>query len=93
MTIMRNKMGSCVEKAESHYFRTSEAAISGLLHQDGRPVAFFSRTLTPSERPYSVIEREAKAIVESVRRWSHLLLGRPFKLITDCNDITVLCFV
>ena len=42
----------------------SEVAISGILHQDGRSVAFFSRTLTPSERCYSVIEKEATGIVE-----------------------------
>jgi len=67
----------------------SNVAISGILHQCGRPVAFFSRTLNPSERRYSAIEKEATAIVESVRNWSHLLLGRPFKLITDQNSV---CF-
>jgi len=64
----------------------SNVAISGILHQCGRPVAFYSRTLNLSEQRYSSIEKEATAIIELVRKWSHLLLGRPFTLITDENS-------
>ena len=63
-------------------------AIAASLSQNGRPVAFFSRTLTPSEQRHSSIEKEAYAIVESIRRWRHLLLGRHFKLITDQKSVS-----
>lgn len=61
----------------------SEYAISAVLSQLGKPVAFFSRTLNKSELKHSSIEKEAYAIVESVKKWRHLLLGRHFKLVTD----------
>ena len=41
----------------------SEKTIGGVLLQEGHPVIFVSRKLTPSEQNYSNIEREALAIV------------------------------
>ena len=51
----------------------SDVAISAVLQQDGRPVAFWSRTLAPNEKRYASVEKEAAAIVESCRKWSHVL--------------------
>ena len=69
----------------------SEHALGGSLTQFGKPVAFMSRTLTPSERRQSVIEREACAIVECCRRWRHLLLSAPqFTIITDQKSVSFL---
>jgi len=61
----------------------SDTAISAALTQNGRPVAFFSRTLGESEKRYPAIEKEATAIIESVKKWKHYLGNRHFKLITD----------
>ncbi|KAA3674316.1 uncharacterized protein DEA37_0003016 [Paragonimus westermani] len=58
----------------------SDTAIAATLNQDSRPVAFFSRTLNPSERNHSPIEKEAYAIVEALRKWRHYLLGGPVLL-------------
>ena len=65
----------------------SEYAIAATLSQNSRPVAFFSRTLTDSERRHSSIEKEANAIVESLRKWRHYLMGRHFILITDQQSV------
>ena len=65
----------------------SDSAIAATLNQEGRPVAFFSRTLTPSERNHSSVEKEAYAIVEALRKWRHYLLGVPFKLVTDQRSV------
>ena len=65
----------------------SNIAISAILHQGGRPVAFFSRTLNSNETRYSSVEKEATAIVEGIRKWSHFLLGRHFTLITDQKSV------
>jgi len=46
----------------------SEYAIAATLNQSGRPVAFFSRTLTGSEQRHSSVEKEAYAIVEALRK-------------------------
>ncbi|XP_047527311.1 uncharacterized protein LOC125064368 [Vanessa atalanta] len=65
----------------------SEFAIASTLSQNGRPVAFFSRTLTDSECKQSSIEKEASAIVESLRKWRHYLTGRHFLLLTDQQSV------
>ena len=44
----------------------SENAVSAVLNQGGRPVAFMSRTLHGSEINYPAVEKEATAIIESV---------------------------
>ena len=66
----------------------SEFSIAAQLTQGGRPVAFFSRTLNSSERQHSAVEKEAYAIVESVRRWRHYLIGRYFKIITVQQSVS-----
>ncbi|KAL0880953.1 hypothetical protein ABMA27_002114 [Loxostege sticticalis] len=65
----------------------SEYAIGAILSQDERPVAYFSRSLSPPERRHSSIEKEACAIVEALRKWRHLLLRRHFILITDQQSV------
>ena len=64
----------------------SEHAIA--TSQNGRPVAFFSRTLTSAEQKHSSIEKEEYAIVEVIRKWRHLLIGKHFKLITDQKSVS-----
>ena len=66
----------------------SNVAISATLNQNGKPVAFYSRTLSKSEQTQSSIEKEAAAIVESVRKWSYLLIGKRFQLLTDQRSIS-----
>ena len=66
----------------------SDFAIGATLNQNGRPVAFFSRTLNPSECKLHPVEKEAYAIVESLDAWKHFLLGQYFKLITDQRSVS-----
>ena len=61
----------------------SEKAIGGVLSQEGHPVIYVSRKLTPAEKNYSNTEREALAIVFVVTRLEQFLLGRRFTLQTD----------
>lgn len=68
----------------------SEQAISGVLTQDGHPVLYLSRTLSPAESHYSNIEREALAIVWATHRARHFLLGRNFKIISDHRPLEFL---
>ena len=65
----------------------SDHTLSATLNQKGRPVAFFSRTLTGLELKHSSVEKEAAAIVEAVRKWKHYLTGKHFKLITDQKSV------
>ena len=65
----------------------SDVAISATLNQGGRPVAFMSRSLSGAELMYPSIEKEATAIIESVRKWRHLLLRQHFVLVTDQRSV------
>lgn len=66
----------------------SNHSIAATLSQAGRPVAFFARMLNNSELNHSAIEKEAYAIVESLRKWRHFLIGKPFRLITDQRSVS-----
>ena len=65
----------------------SGSAIGATLFQSCHPIGFFSRTLSPSERNQSVIEREAMAIIEAVRKWSDYV--RSFKTIIKTDQKSV----
>ena len=44
--------------------------------------------MNPNEIKHHSVEKEAAAIVESIREWRHFLLGRKFKLVTDQKSIS-----
>ena len=46
----------------------SDRTIAAVLAQDGRPVAFMSRTLNKNELRYPSVEKEATAIIEAIRK-------------------------
>ncbi len=54
------------------------------------PIAFFSKTLDPTERNYAANEREALACLRACEHWEKFLLGRPFTLRTDHQALTTL---
>ena len=66
----------------------SDIAISSVLNQGSRPVAFFSRMLHGSELKWPSVEKEACSIIESVRHWRHFLTGRRFSLSTDQKSVS-----
>ncbi|KAF4648090.1 hypothetical protein FOL47_003737, partial [Perkinsus chesapeaki] len=53
----------------------SQYAIGGVLEQDGRPLAFYSQTLTGSQLNWPVYEKEAYAILKCLERFRHLHYG------------------
>lgn len=67
----------------------SDKAIAGTLLQRGRPVAFFSRPLSTSELRHHIVEKEAYAIMECVRKWKHFLARRHSTIITVTDQRAV----
>ena len=53
--------------------------------QDGveKPIAYASRQLKPSEKKYATVEKEALAVVFSIKHFRHYLLDKPFTVISD----------
>ena len=72
-----------LEKEVTMTTDASKCAIAAVLTQEGHPVKYISRTLSTAEKNYSNIEREALAIVWSISRLQHFLLGRKFILTTN----------
>ena len=48
-----------------------------------KPFPFISRTLSPAEKKYFQLEKEALAIVFAVKQFHQYLFGNPFTLYSD----------
>lgn len=75
---------------EQMFYVTTDAsnfAIGAMLSQgelpNDRPIQFFSRTLSETQKRYSTIQKELLAIVEAIKAFRVYLYGRFFILITD----------
>ncbi len=55
-----------------------------------RPVAYASRSLHKSEQNYSQLEKEALAIIFSIKKFHQYIYGRKFTLQTDHKPLTVI---
>ena len=87
----------CKDTVLAHYDPNLEIGISCdasnvgigavLFHRypDGseRPIANASKTLSPTQRRYSQIQREALSVIFGLKKFHHFLYGRKFILVTD----------
>ena len=55
-----------------------------------RPICNASKTLTPTQRGYSQIQKEALAIIFALSKFHQFLYGRPFILVTDHKPLLAL---
>ena len=68
----------------------SDYALGGILSQEGRPVAYESRTLTPAEQNYGTPDKECLAVIHCYTTWRCYLEGVESTCITDHHPLTFL---
>ena len=69
------------------YTDASSKQLGAVITQDNRPIAFFSRKLSPAQRKYSVAKIELLAIVETSKEFKGMLWGQPIKVYTDHKNL------
>jgi hypothetical protein len=70
------------------YTDASELQIGGVIMQDSKPLGFFSKKLTHTQKKYLVTEQELLAIVETIKYFRHMLLGHRIVVHTDHKNLT-----
>ena len=66
------------------------AVLSHVIDGFEKPIAYASRTLSPAEKNYSQLEREALAIMFGIKRFHKFVYGRKFVLVTDNKPLAVI---
>jgi hypothetical protein len=57
----------------------SALQLGAVVAHNKKPIAFFSRKLNPAQKRYTTTERELLAIVETLKEFRTILLGRRFE--------------
>ncbi|GAU19157.1 hypothetical protein TSUD_79800 [Trifolium subterraneum] len=65
----------------------SGIGIGAVLHQQGHPIAYFSKKLVPRNQKKSAYFREMLAIAEAIAKFRHYLLGHKFIIRTDQKSL------
>lgn len=73
----------------------SRLGVGGILLQrhassgidDLHPIAYYSRQTSPEEKNFHSYELETLAVVASLRKFRVYLLGKEFKIVTDCSAL------
>jgi hypothetical protein len=70
------------------YTDASSTQLGAVITQDNRPIAFFSKKLSKTQRKYSVTDIELLAIVETLKEFKGMLWGQDIKVYTDHKNLT-----
>jgi len=62
--------------------------LGACISQDKKPIAFYSRKLTPAQTRYTTTERELLSIVETLKMFRTILMGQQLIVHTDHENLT-----
>ena len=68
----------------------SSRGLGAALLQDGRPIAFASKSLTPTEQKYANIEREMLAVVFGCKRFHTCVYAKGFTIESDHKPLEMI---
>jgi hypothetical protein len=69
------------------YADASQSQIGSVITQKNRPLAFFSRKLSDTQKRYNVTEKELLAIVEALKEFKGMLWGQSIVVYTDHKNL------
>ena len=67
-----------------------EYGLGSVLMQDGRPIAYASRSLSQTETRYSQIEKEMLAVVYGLEKFHHYTYAREVEVVTDHKPLVAI---
>ena len=70
------------------YTDASDYQLGGVIMQEGKPLAFYTRKLNDAQKRYTTGEQELLGIVETLKEFRHILLGQHIVVHTDHKNIS-----
>ncbi len=69
------------------YIDSSKLQLGAVITQHNKPLAFFSRKLSPAQEKYSVTKQKLLTIVETLKEFKGMLWGQTLTVYTDHKNL------